>query len=326
MRLFRRTLLCLVVGVAAFGVAGRVFRLKPNWEVECGPAIAEVRLLAPQRALATDEPIWIRRTVRTDAEPIDTLTVHDSRTGQELRHWTLTYNEGRHEQYFGAPGKLIATCSGNQTTKFRVFDADTGAVVEHELPAYWAPGGGGTSAWRFEQRVENAVLHIVDLVSGKITSRALKSPSGRLFGRQPNGDLSPDGRRFAARLTATGGAPSTPTLQIWSIDPPTLLQQAKPPIPENTSVGQIDLVHWIDSGRFVEVKVCSWNQPDDQPHKHERWLFDPATSQFSAPPIEQSRGFSVPGADAEVVKEYHLTAWSFVPTALLERLPESRAK
>jgi len=39
MRLFRRTLLCLVVGVTSFGAAGWVFRPKATWSTELGVAV-----------------------------------------------------------------------------------------------------------------------------------------------------------------------------------------------------------------------------------------------------------------------------------------------
>src|SRR3954469_17510635 len=58
MRLFRRTLLCLVVGVTAFGVSGWLLRPKPNWEVDLGGADGWHRLAGESTCNQTDHPIW----------------------------------------------------------------------------------------------------------------------------------------------------------------------------------------------------------------------------------------------------------------------------
>src|SRR4051794_13382577 len=60
MRLFHRSLLCLVVGVTAFGAAGWGLRPKASWSVELEDAGDHPHFVWPAgEAPAADTPVWV---------------------------------------------------------------------------------------------------------------------------------------------------------------------------------------------------------------------------------------------------------------------------
>ena len=89
MRFIRRTLLCLVVGVTAFGAAGWGLKPRPTWSVplESGP-IHEM-FLSHSLAGQNHEPIWIEANDLSDVTvDAKSYIAFDPRTGKRLRSWT----------------------------------------------------------------------------------------------------------------------------------------------------------------------------------------------------------------------------------------------
>src|SRR5687767_13717434 len=75
MRLFRRTLLCLVVGVTAFGAAGWMLRPRPDWELVIGERDQWFHFARREDTSDDNDPLWLyarNSTVRDgEGEPSD---------------------------------------------------------------------------------------------------------------------------------------------------------------------------------------------------------------------------------------------------------------
>src|SRR5829696_7122145 len=99
MRLFRRSLLCLVVGVTAFGVAGWILRLKPTWTVPL-PGGWYYSFPITGGPLNDAGPIWLEVTHDTNHLDEDNqLLAIDAATGAALRRFAQPRADN-HEYFF----------------------------------------------------------------------------------------------------------------------------------------------------------------------------------------------------------------------------------
>ena len=90
MRLLRRTLLCLIVGVSAFGASSWTLRPRPSWSVEIPVQDSELTLVDEETVAAPDAPIWVTYSLGEPGlvEPI-TAEARDPRDGSCLRRFEL---------------------------------------------------------------------------------------------------------------------------------------------------------------------------------------------------------------------------------------------
>ena len=158
MRLFRRSLLCLVVGVTAFGTAGWGFRPRPSWEVamdDTSDHIADYFSPIAENTRNFDQPVWIVvHSQRGGAGESDRakLVAFDSRTGKMLQEAPIRGEEYRcrlfdhglqlEEHWIGTPADK------ESRTEFRFFQWDSQPkLAASKFSGYWRSTDDGLHAW-----------------------------------------------------------------------------------------------------------------------------------------------------------------------------------
>ena len=324
-RLLRRFLVCLLIGVIVFGVSGWFLHPAPLWVVDYTGQPGALKLVEPEHAVAADAPLWIRSETDRQNETGDPIAALDPRTGAELHGWRLTYSESCHNLFIGGDGRLIATSSGVGTTRWRVFDGLTGEVVEREHPNGWELGGGrGMTPWRCEEQLASFRLHILDLWSEKIKLVDFKTPHRCVLGKYPWGALSPDRKRFITVAGRLEDGTALGSLQIWDVDKRALLQEVRVPAPDPAKA-VIGSSRWSDDGKHIELKVRSWSNATDPVQLQTAWKYDPETKQFTetidGPP--SAGEYAVPLTTARLSANHEERAVAMVPDALRSFFPNS---
>jgi len=324
-RLLRRFLVCLLVGVIVFGVSGWFLRPAPLWIVDDTGQPGALKLVESDHPFTSDAPLWIRSETDRQNETGDPIAALDPHTGAELHRWRLTYSESCHNLFIGGDGRLIATSSGVGTTRWRVFDGRTGDVVEREHPRAWELGGGrGLTPWRCEEQLASFRLHNLDLWSGAIALVDFKTPTRCVLGKYPWGALSPDGKRFITVAGRLEDGTALGSLQIWDVDKRALRQEVRVPAPDPAKA-VIGSSRWVDGGTNIELKVRSWSNATDPVQLQTAWKYDPETKQFTeiidGPP--SAGEYAVPSTAARLSANYEERAVAMVPDVIRGLLPNS---
>ena len=278
-RLVRRLLLCSIVGVTVFGVAGWLLRPRANWELDCSQWNGRISLLNPDSDASVDEPIWVE-LAEPDTGVTKSVIAVDPQQGVVARQWDLTYPETRHPIFIADDGSLIATCGGrSSSTSFRLFDGRCGGEAIHrDLPGYWEPTGN--SVWSFESPQGTLfALKTADLRSGAIETFEMTSPNEQWSRRPGARDLSPNCRRIVVQEPPTNDKVDSEAFQIWDVESKTMLLRTTLQLPKNAERGRIDRLRWIDAGRRIEVKATMWLK-GNAAAQNLYLVFDPATRQF----------------------------------------------
>jgi len=233
MHYIRRTLLCLVVGVIAFGVAGWGFRPKPSWEIEISSKAyfeysAEARSKDDPILLSVhdDEFVWLESEIIALAPDTgDHLQTFRPPKGFYFRRELLNLTDGRLLASADLP--MLKERTNFLRTCFAVIDPKRRTCErERILEGEWKAVAGGESAWMVTSITDGFKLVFKNLSDGtKI--KELEFPKG--YGRYFPFDVtvSPDGR-FLVICESIKDPPST-GFEIWNIDEKKLVRRVDLP-------------------------------------------------------------------------------------------------
>ena len=300
MRYFRRTLLCLVVGVTAFGVAGWVLRPKPIWMVEI-PAGSGVSLLRDNDDTGGGDWIWVVRSAADLHAPAEVLafdpntgackqTISMSRDFQRLdvsrRGRDIIVNE-RHS-YDAAPFS---------STKISLYDARTGTLVHSKSFDGRADlCADGRTAWCAKVVGKSLSLYVFDLEAGQAI-RALEFADGFRGARESDVAVSPDGRLLAFLKPIHSGPYDKPTIELWDIETKSWMRSIEPDR-RGDKILQVRHPEFTDDGASLKYSVLV---PGHHRGDLEDRLFDLKLGHHVDPPSEQQEEPPPPEDAAENV-------------------------
>lgn len=291
MRYLRRTLLCLVVGVTAFGAAGWAFRPRASWEVDLDGADVEARLLnAASDCTPTETPVWIALEFGMDRI--------DRKVGKRAIVEAREPSTGRLLRRVSAPceswpslfvnGQLFALQYESPTvdppkTHVRIYDAFDAAMDRTvSLPGKWVAVTNNRGVWKVavDSKVNAAapagkdveptsVVSVCDLLAGA----AVKSWTfkGRRLEERESAALSPDLRLLAISEAAWNGNPQHAVTVIDLDGKEADVQVPSPPSPDDrrgkASAGFLRFLD-EDNLRFV------WSSNHRQFSADEQWVYE----------------------------------------------------
>jgi hypothetical protein len=136
MRLFRRSLLCLVVGVTAFGVTGWGFWPRATWTTVVGEKDQLLRFVEPIDRTRPSNLIWIQTRIQNE------LWSFDAKTGAPAAK--LPLQEYFDEAYVLPDGRVLterSTLDGDRIadTRYGLYSGADGKLIHHRTlrPARW---------------------------------------------------------------------------------------------------------------------------------------------------------------------------------------------
>jgi hypothetical protein len=250
MRLFRRTLLCLVVGVTAFGVAGWVFRPKPNWSIELPGRFHMI--VGGAHELSDDEPIWIEGyTVLAAA-----VRAADGKLLQTLP--------------FANSKDTVANFAALPDGRLAVFPTDEGPVPRQSrcyfyaatqreplstvvLDGNWFVADDWLHAWRFVQQGEALVFELRDLQTGNLKRRFPFPDEIRAVGSGTVVDYSPGADLFALSEALRAGSKPPYGIEVRDGATGKLLKTIRSELPDGAT-GDLFSLYFLFDGKYLNFK------------------------------------------------------------------------
>ena len=177
MRLIRRSLLCLVVGVTAFGAAGWGFRPRPNWELDLPDDIPQDFVRFGPGALSPATPIWMSSGDEDSSE--EYWLCIDAKAGRVLNRVDrprdnpqvlvpVVRADGRLQVY---SARNLLTKASTRVDVFGIYGSQP--ELSRTLADYYHAVPGGNLAWTTDETNDGVRIEIVDLHSGAVTARTL---------------------------------------------------------------------------------------------------------------------------------------------------------
>jgi len=215
MRLFRRALFCLVVGVTAFGMAGWAFRPRLNWEVALGSGSASSFVAGPGK-LDAKHPLW--------------LTLEATSIGVRNTWLCIEPSDGGILNNVEAPGPgtsvlvpsvdgdgrlhvfSVRDLMGNPDTRVDIYAAnDSKPQTSSALKGYFRTGRGGRVAWKIDETPDGVTVRVVDVFTGESFEREFKGP-------YPFRDTAVNDEGLCAVYVGPRLEPTTPIgVEIWEL-------------------------------------------------------------------------------------------------------------
>jgi hypothetical protein len=257
MRLLRRSLLCLVVGVTAFGVAGWVLRPKPNWTVEI-PAGSGVSLLRDDDDIGGDDWIWILRPA-ADLHTRAEVLAFDPNTGACMQ--TISVSPGFQRLDVGRRGRVIVVNERHSydaapfsATKISLYDARTGTLIHSKSFDGRADlCVDGRTAWCVKVIGNSLSLRVFDL-GVELAIRGLEIADGFKGAHEFDVAVSPDGKLLAFLKPIGGDADDKPTIELWDIETKSRMRSIEPER-RGDEILQVTNPEFTDDGGGVEYQV-----------------------------------------------------------------------
>jgi hypothetical protein len=230
MRLFRRSLLSLVAGVTAFGVAGWGLRPRANWSVFFGEG-ESVRFLKG-REDDDERWVWLARSwwkpYRQNAVAYDQksgLRVATIEGPAAFKHGRFNRHENGAISFTARSVERDRQMSGE--TQINLFDGRTGEQrLEQKLQGEAHVMKDGTAAWCATGSKDGVVFRVIDLASRR-TTKELDFSTGYGKLRDSQWVLSQDERRLAVIKRGVGISPGM--IEVWDVDAKRLSQTVGPP-------------------------------------------------------------------------------------------------
>jgi hypothetical protein len=175
MRLVRRTILCLIVGVAAFGAAGWMLRPRPNWTCSLGHNL-QVMFIHGVRPQSSDEPIWLLVNNR-EGEGEGSEFCVDGRTGKIVQKIVNLEGEDRALMRL-IDGRLFLRASktpsgaADPMSRLEVYShTQSKPVVSREATGKWNASPNGRFVWKKTSLTEGVDVEVAELESGNAVGR-----------------------------------------------------------------------------------------------------------------------------------------------------------
>ena len=214
MRLVRRTLLCLVVGVTAFGAAGWGLRPKPNWTTALGEG-AQATVIGGAGETSAGDAIWLYLPGQTDGSEGSEVCL-DARTGTVLRKIDNATNEDRTLKALTRGRLFIASTpksEANQGDRVRleIFDPATpDPVFSQWATGAWQPTLEGRYFWTVNAQGDRWQVDVLDASNGK-TMVGHGFPHDRYL---PKSAVLLDDRRFVIFARSAG---MVSAIEVWDV-------------------------------------------------------------------------------------------------------------
>jgi hypothetical protein len=254
MRLVRRTFLCLVVGVTAFGVSGWLLRPKAAWSTSLRDW--DHAWVVPSDC--GDEPfVWVWRHVEDSREARAVRAADGPPSAAAVTLPTL----------WGAlalrDGRLLSEeyDDRKKETTVRLLDADMrtqDAVVR--LPGRWYATRAGRHAVHALKSREGLACTVVELPSGReVLSRTLDARN-----LDEACDLASDGRLLAVTVAGANELEPAVAVEVWDLTTGGRVHRLEFPAKERERPLQSGRPTFIDEGRRIE---CEWHSaiPGERP-------------------------------------------------------------
>jgi hypothetical protein len=298
MRLFRRSVLCLVVGVTAFGVAGWMFRPRESWTVEL--ANGDLMFGGGRFHFPSQGPIWIvyfRSTGEALADSeLPTAEAYDAETGALLTRVEL---ERAYKHGVNASSDLFTATfepdhRNPKSTLFRRYRPDQpGLQRSFRLDGRWDLDRGGRRAVRIQKTPKSAAVSIADPATGRII--ATRTFEGDLERFADDFTASDDGRWAAIGERLTYRSEKHRGVQVVDLETGAVAHRLLPPgedqPPENGPFGEVD---FSDDSLTLAFSLI----PERDDATRSRWRFELETHRYdrlilrpiTPPPFDTSDG------------------------------------
>jgi len=212
MRLFRRTLLCLVVGVTAFGAAGWGLRPRASWTVELSSKEDySSSLVEPLDPRSPSALVWLM-----SMPDHQRLTAYDAGTGRRLGDLQLkSFDE---HPFVRGDGCILAersTLSGFRlsSTAHRLYSGANGQLIaEHDRRGAWTPTPDGKRLFEYDAGGDSLVVRFASVESDKLDQYSLP-----ISDRKSVVAHSSDGSKWAVAgpERSPGGFWNTAAIEVW---------------------------------------------------------------------------------------------------------------
>ena len=318
MRLFRRTLLCLVVGVTAFGAAGWMLRPTPSWVLDLGTETATPGFVSGGAASAAGDRVWLVAGAGSQGKhstSIGSARYIDATRGTILRDIPIPGELDKaqllltdYRLVFGrTPYNLVE--GGINETRFAVVEPDNDdAPRVHVYRGDWHLTDDGQRAWRADESADGLRIEYLqvgrDWTIGRLQLDRRYSNIEPEVKREiiPPYAVSPDGRRLALSQKIRYDCRPPFAMELWDIDAGTLVQTL--PLPPTPNVPTEHQGAWpmqfLETGEGVRL---SWNDGTADYYKRNWvWRFGPnelavAAGQeeveFTSPDGKRQRAYQV---------------------------------
>jgi hypothetical protein len=292
MRLFRRSLLCLVVGVTAFGVAGWRLRPRPVWTVEI-PKGSGLSLMRGEADISSEDWIWVvRPDPNQDARA--ELSAFDARSGERTR--SIGLSEGydgldvrRRENLVVVNERPSYRAPPFSPTKISLYDAKNGTLLRSKAFEGRAElCADGRTAWCVKVVGRSLSLRVVDLETDQVVC-ALDFADGFKGASESNVAVSSDAKRFAFLKPIHGDADDNPTIELWNVETKSRLRSILPDARGDRILQVTDPQFTDDGGLKYRARVRG-------PHRgsSEERLFDLNSGRHVAPPSDPEESLIKP--------------------------------
>jgi hypothetical protein len=281
MRLFRRTLPCLVVGVTAFGVAGWMMGPKPNWEVELAGAFGN-GFITEEIDTDGDEWVWIVRE-QSKEFPNQSLIALDPRNGRQVLKLESKagYKDVECRRHLDG---ALSVKSGNEDERGRLngsfhvalFDAADGSLrLERTLSGVGEVCRDSRIAWQLNETKNGFTVRVFDLQSNA-TLRELQFGKEYRWSRTYTVGVSPDATLIALPKTPLSDTHG-PCIELWDIERKKLLREIAPPRDEVANVVETGHPRFSRDGGHLDYESNSRRHRDHHTGRWvwDRWTFDP---------------------------------------------------
>jgi hypothetical protein len=280
MRLVRRSLVCLVVGVTAFGVAGWVFRPRPNWSVtlmtkDRGDRFNATPIIEPRE----DSPLWIHWDSLTDEEGRQFhLLAIDPRTGATTAHLRRSMDEpwNLKTSADGALLRIERRRPDEQVwTEIEFIPSQGEETSKLSLDGEWRVTGDGRHAWRLKPITNGFQFVQVAIPSGQVV-KTLDFSGEYPFPCESVSDLSDDGRVLAFHRLDEAGKLSPVGVELWDISSGKRIRNVTLPPDRRSRVNTIPSeaasVRFLNSTLFLDV---DWSEGEESRTVPRKWAAGP---------------------------------------------------
>jgi hypothetical protein len=251
MRLVRRALLSLAVGVTAFGAAGWALRPRATWTTTVPSEYCS--FIGGEHDLSDEEPVWLDQAYGE-------LAAVDPRNGNVLRLFGGSKQDVKRSAYLPLPdGRLLAEATsraGEQILELLdIGQANPVTSTTFSAEEAWQTAGAAPQAWRiremdderfvFERRQleRDAKTHVLDLTS------VVESTTPGYFAYSAKRDIL----ALSERICKTGKAPYG--IQLREAATGRLIKSLKLDVPENRKGHGPQGVEFLPSGRLLRFSL-----------------------------------------------------------------------
>jgi hypothetical protein len=249
LRLIRRSLLCVLVGVVVFGGVGWLARPRAHWTAKVDASPSTYFIGGGEGST----PVWAR--VQRDFLDKDGFEIAlDSATGAVLSRTEPVKNEDRWATALDDGRLFVETTKrpleAKSETHFAIYEAGKESSVKSwRLDGRWRTTPSKRFAWRSTRAADGTRLHVVSLLGdGEGVRRLFRGSNHRA-----NSFVCTDGG-LTAFHTASEDAPDVPTgVEVWDLEKDRRIANAEfPQVRSITSEAYVGHPSFSESNRFVD--------------------------------------------------------------------------